>query len=141
MPTPIDVQYSRTFNGTTKRIFQLLSEMGTSADAIWPFAAQPFMRSSGPLLVGTTEEWHLGLHAILAEVVSEERIVWQIDNDGIVGTHGFFLAADGKKTVVTHRIVADLSEPQGRMVWKRLQDSHERAMEGLFDKLVRVLKR
>jgi hypothetical protein len=115
--------------------------MGTSADAIWPFAAQPFMRSAGPLTVGTTEEWHLGVHAILEEAVPEERIVWRIDNDGVAGTHGFYLTAEGKKTVLTHRIIADLSEPDGRMFWKRLQDAHERAIDGLFDKLVRVLKR
>ncbi len=140
MPIPVDVEYSRTFNGTTRRIYQLLAEMGTSSDAIWPFAAQPFMRSSGPLIVGTTEEWHLGVHAILADVVAEERIVWQIDNDGVNGTHGFFLRKDGKKTVVTHRLSAELSD-EGRMFWKRLQDAHERAIDGLFDKLTRVLKR
>lgn len=141
MPTPIDIKYSRTFSGTARRIFQLLSEMGTSADAIWPFAAQPFMRTSGPLTVGTTEEWHLGMHSILAEVAPEERIVWRIENDGVVGTHGFFLSPDGKKTIVTHQLSADLSETEGRMFWKRLQDAHERAIEGLFDKLTRVLKR
>lgn len=141
MPTPIDVKYSRTFNGTARRIYQLLSEMGTSGDAIWPFASQPFMRTSGPLSVGVTEEWHLGMHSILEEVVAEQRIVWRIDNDGVSGTHGFFLAQDGKKTTVTHRIVADLSDTDGRMFWKRLQDAHERAIEGVFDKMTRVLKR
>jgi hypothetical protein len=141
MAIPIDVSYSRTLSGTARRIYTLLSEMGTSSDAIWPFAAQPFMRSAGPLTVGTTEEWHLGMHAILAEAVPEGRIVWRIDNDGVVGTHGFYLAPDGKKTVLTHRTVAELSDPDGRMFWKRVQDAHERAIDGLFDKLVRVLKR
>ncbi len=142
MSIPIDVAYSREFGGTTRRIYQLLAEMGTSGDAIWPFAAQPFMRTSGPLTVGTTEEWHLGMHSILAEVVPEERIVWRINNDGVAGTHGFFLAHDGKKkTVVTHHTVAQLSDPDGRMFWKRLQETHERAIDGLFDKLARVLKR
>ncbi len=141
MPTPIDIKFSRTFNGTARRIYQLLSEMGTSGDAIWPFAAQPFMRTSGPLTVGTTEEWHLGMHSTLIEAVPEERIVWQIENDGVQGTHGFYLTHDGKKTVVTHQIVADLSDGEGRMFWKRLQDAHERAIDGLFDKLARVLKR
>jgi hypothetical protein len=141
MPIPIDVSYSRTFSGTARRIYQLLAEMGTSGDAIWPFAAQPFMRTSGPLTVGTTEEWHLGMHSILAEVVPEERIVWRIENDGVTGTHGFFLTHDGKKTVVTHQTVAELSDTDGRMFWRRLQDAHERAIDGLFDKLARVLKR
>jgi hypothetical protein len=77
----------------------------------------------------------------LAEVVPEERIVWRIDNDGVAGTHGFFLTHDGKKTVLTHMTVAELSDPDGRMFWKRLQDAHERAIDGLFDKLARVLKR
>jgi hypothetical protein len=141
MPIPIDVTYSRTFSGTSRRIYQLLSEMGTSSDAIWPFAAQPFMRTSGPLTVGTTEEWHLGMHSILAEAVPEDRIVWRIDNDGVAGTHGLFLTHDGKKTVVTHQTRAELSDPDGRLFWKRLQDAHERAIDGLFDKLARVLKR
>ena len=141
MPIPIDVSYSRTFGGTTRRIYQLLSEMGTSGDVIWPFAAQPFMRTSGPLVVGTTEEWHLGMHCILADLVPEVRIVWRIENDGVTGTHGFFLGHDGKKTVLTHKTVAELSDSEGRMFWKRLADAHERAIDGLFDKLARVLKR
>jgi hypothetical protein len=141
MPIPVDVQQSRAFSGTPRRIYQLLAEMGTSGDAIWPFAAQPFMRTSGPLTVGTTEEWHLGVHSILAEAVPEERIVWRIDNDGVVGTHGFFLTQEGKKTVVMHQFTAELSDPEGRMFWKRLADAHERAIDGLFDKLARVLKR
>jgi hypothetical protein len=141
MPTPIDVRYSRTFSGTTRRIYQLLAEMGTSGDVIWPFAAQPFMRTSGPLTVGTTEEWHLGMHAVLVDVVPEERIVWRIDNEGVAGTHGFFLELDGKKTILTHQTVAELSDTDGRMFWRRLADTHERAIDGLFDKLARVLKR
>jgi hypothetical protein len=141
MPIPIEVSYSRAFGGTARRIYQLLAEMGTSGDAIWPFAAQPFMRSSGPLTVGTTEEWHLGVHAVLAEAVPEERIVWRIDSDGVVGTHGFFITHEGKKTIVTHHLVAELSDAEGRMFWKRLQDVHERAIDGLFEKLARVLKR
>src|SRR5271154_3071124 len=141
MPIPLDVTLSRELSGTPRRVFQLLCEMGTSADAIWPFAAQPFMRSAGPLTVGATEEWHLGLHALLEEVVAEERIVWRIDNEGIAGTHGFYLARSGKKLLLSHRIVATLDDGQGRMMWKRVQDAHERAIEGLFDKLPRVLKR
>lgn len=141
MPIPIDVVSTRTLSGTPRRIFQLLAEMGTSQDAIWPFASQPFMRSAGPLTVGTTEEWHLGVHAVLDAVEPEKSIVWRIDNDGVVGTHGFYLVGDGKKVTLTHRFLAELSEPDGRMFWKRLQDAHERAIEGLFDKLTRVLKR
>ena len=141
MPIPVDVTRSRSFSGTPRRIFQLLTEMGTSADAIWPFASQPFMRSAGPLTPGTTEEWHLGFHAVLEEVVPEQKIVWRIDNEGVDGTHGFFLTADGKKLKLEHRVVATLSDLEGRMFWKRVQDAHERAIDGLFDKLERVLKR
>jgi hypothetical protein len=141
MAIPLDVSYERTFSGTAKRIFQLLTEMGTSADAIWPFASQPFMRSPGPLTPGQTEEWHLGLHAVLETVEPEKSIVWRIDNEGVDGTHGFFIDQAGKKTTVTHRIVAQLSDTDGRLLWKRLEDGHERAIEGLFDKMTRVLKR
>jgi len=141
MPIPLDVARSRSVSGTPRRIFQLLTEMGTSGDAIWPFASQPFMRSAGPLTPGTTEEWHLGFHAVLEDVVPEQKIVWRIDNDGVDGTHGFYLSPDGKKQKLEHRIVATLSDTEGRMFWKRVQDAHERAIDGLFDKLERVLKR
>jgi uncharacterized protein YndB with AHSA1/START domain len=141
MPIPVEVSFERAFSGTPKRVFQLLTEMGTSADAIWPFASQPFMRSPGPLTPGQTEEWHLGMHAVLESVEPERSIVWRIDNDGVDGTHAFSIATSGKKVVVTHRLVATLSDGEGRMLWKRLEDGHERAIEGLFDKLARVLKR
>ena len=110
MPIPLDVSFERTFSGTAKRIYQLLTEMGTSGDAIWPFASQPFMRSAGPLTPGQTEEWHLGLHAVLESIDPEKSIVWRIDNDGVNGTHGFTIVQDGKKTTVTHRVLAELSD-------------------------------
>ena len=141
MPIPLDVTFERTFSGTAKRIYQLLTEMGTSADAVWPFASQPFMRSAGPLVPGRTEEWHLGLHAVLEAAEPEKSIVWRIDNEGVEGTHGFTVTTDGKRTTVAHRIVATLSDTEGRLLWKRLEDAHERAIEGLFDKLERVLRR
>lgn len=141
MPIPLLEKRTRVFSGTKRRIFQLLVDMGTSNDIIWPFASQPFMRSPGPLLPGKTEEWHNGFHAVLAEVAPEERIVWQIQNDGFEGTHGFFVAADGKKTTVEHRIEATLSDTEGRLLWRRLEDSNERSIEALFDKIARVLKR
>ncbi len=141
MPIPLDVSFERTFSGTPKRIYQLLTEMGTSADAIWPFASQPFMRSAGPLTPGQTEEWHLGLHAVLESAETEKSIVWRIDNDGVDGTHGFTIVQDGKKTTVIHRVQAELSDLDGRLLWKRLEDGHQRAIDGLFDKLGRVLKR
>jgi len=141
MPIPLDFARSRSFSGTPRRIYQLLTEMGTSGDAIWPFASQPFMRSAGPLVPGTTEEWHLGFHSVLDEVVPEQKIVWRIDNEGVDGTHGFYLTPDGKKLKLEHRVVATLSDTEGRMFWKRVQDAHERAIDGLFDKLERVLKR
>jgi len=141
MPTPIDVMYERTFNGTARRIYELLTELGTSQDRIWPFASQPFMRSPGPLTPGTTEEWHGGLHAVLADVEPEKRIVWRIDTEGVDGTHGFWLDVDGRKVTVRHRLTATLDDVQGRLLWRRLEEQHERAIEGLFDKLARVLKR
>ena len=141
MPIPLHVVHERSFGGTRRRIYQLLSEMGTSADAIWPFASQPFMRSAGPLEPGKTEEWHSGVHAVLAEVVPEERIVWRFENDGFDGTHGFYLEADAKKTRLSHRIEATLSDTDGRLFWRRLEDVNERTMLALFDKLERVLRR
>ncbi len=141
MPSSIDVKYERAFNGTTRRIYQLLSEMGTSGDAIWPFPSQPFMRSPGPLTPGTTEEWHGPIHAVLAEVEPEKRIVWKIDSPGVEGTHTFELEQQGRRVVLRHRLTATLSDTDGRVVWKRYEEPHERAIEGLFDKLTRVLKR
>jgi hypothetical protein len=141
MPIPLSVTRERVFSGTKRRIFQLLSEMGTSADAIWPFASQPFMRTAGPLDPTRTEEWHLGLHAMLQEVVPEDRIVWRIDNEGVEGTHGFYLDSVEKKTRVVHRIEATLSDMDGRLLWRRIEDVHERTIEALFDKIARVLRR
>jgi hypothetical protein len=141
MPNPVEVSHERTFNGTTRRIYQLLTEMGTSADAIWPFASQPFIRSAGPLTPGTTEEWHLGLHGVLDSVEAEKRITWRFDTDGIEGVHEFLLSADGRKVTLRHRLAGTLSDPQGRLLWRRVEEQHERAIEGLFDKLTRVLKR
>lgn len=141
MPIPIHVLHERTFSGTKRRIFQLLNDMGTSSDTIWPFAAQPFMRSSGPLTIGRTEEWHGGLHAVLEEVVPEERIVWRVDNEGFDGTHGFYLESEEKKTKVIHRIDAVLSDTEGRLLWRRIEDANTRTMEALFDKIARILKR
>ena len=65
MPIPLHEVRERTFSGTRRRIFQLFVDMGTSNDIIWPFAAQPFMRSPGPMVPGRTEEWHNGFHAVL----------------------------------------------------------------------------
>jgi hypothetical protein len=141
MPIPIDIVNERSFSGTRRRIYQLLAEMGTSADAIWPFASQPFMRSPGPLTPGRTEEWHSGVNAMLEEFVPEERIVWRFRNEGVDGIHGFYLTQDEKKTKLSHRIVATLSDTEGRLFWRRLEDTHGRTMEALFAKLERVLKR
>lgn len=131
----------RSFHGTRRRIYHLLEEMGTSGDQIWPFASQPFMRSPGPLAPGRTEEWHLGMHGVLEEAVPEERIVWRIQNEGIDGTHGFYLSSEGKQTVLAYRVDAMLSDTDGRLLWRRLEDQFERSTEALFDKLARVLKR
>jgi hypothetical protein len=141
MPIELRESRTRTFHGTKRRIFQLLDEMGTSQDRIWPFASQPFMRSPGPLVPERTEEWHLGIHAQLLEAVPEDRIVWKILNEGVEGTHGFYLGADGKQTVLEYRIEGTLTDTDGRLLWRRLEDAFERSTEALFDKIARVLKR
>jgi hypothetical protein len=115
--------------------------MGTSADVVWPFPSQPFMRSPGPLTPEKTEEWHGGFHAVLVEAVPETQIVWRFLNEGFEGTHGFYLTQVGKKTKLAHRLSVSLSEPEGRMLWRRSEDAYERMIEGLFEKLARVLKR
>jgi hypothetical protein len=141
MPKPVDVVHERTFGGTPRRIYQLLSDLGTSQDAIWPFAAQPFLRSAGPLAPGVTEEWHGGLHAVLEAAEPERQIRWRIDTPGIDGTHDFTLEPSGKRVLVRHRFTALLSDTEGAPLWRRLEGTHEAALEGLFDKLARVLKR
>lgn len=141
MPIELHKVRSRTFHGTKRRIYHLLEEMGTSGDQIWPFASQPFMRSPGPLTPGRTEEWHLGIHATLNEAVPEERIVWRFNNEGFDGTHGFFLSSEGKETLLEYRVDAKLSDTDGRLLWRRLEDQFERSTEALFDKLARVLRR
>ncbi len=140
MASQIDVARSHAFTGSPKRIYQLLCDLGSSADAVWPFASQPFMRTAGPLEVGKSEEWHGGVHGILAELEPETKIVWRFLNDGIDGTHGFYLAVVGKKTEVTHRVTASLDR-NGEALWKRLADANERQVDGIFEKMTRVLKR
>ena len=98
MPIELHESRSRTFHGTKRRIFHLLEEMGTSGDQIWPFASQPFMRSPGPLTPGRPKSGIWGFTAILDEVTPEEQIVWRIQNDGVDGTHGFYLESEGKET-------------------------------------------
>lgn len=141
MPIDLHETRSRAFHGTKRRIYHLLEEMGTSGDQIWPFASQPFMRSPGPLVPGRTEEWHLGMHGVLEEASPEERIVWRIRNEGIDGTHGFYLSSEGKETVLVYRVDALLSDTDGRLLWRRFEDQFERSTDALFDKLARVLKR
>jgi hypothetical protein len=51
------------------------------------------------------------------------------------------LSADGKQTVVEYRIEGTLTDTDGRLLWRRLEDSFERSTEALFDKITRVLKR
>lgn len=141
MPIELRESRSRTFHGTKRRIFHLLQEMGTSGDQIWPFASQPFMRSPGPLLPGKTEEWHLGIHSVLEDIVPEDRIVWRILNEGVEGHHGFYLSSEGKSTTLEYSIEATLSDTDGRLLWRRFEDQFERSTEALFDKINRVLRR
>jgi len=141
MALPHHSSLSRTFNGTKRRIYHFLDQMGTSGDHVWPYASQPFMRTAGPLTPGRTEAWHLGIHAKLDDAVPEERIVWRFLNEGVDGTHGFYLHSEGKTTTVEHRVDVELAEPDGRLLWRRVEDSQSRAIEGLFEKLARALKR
>lgn len=141
MPIELHEVRSRSFHGTKRRIYHLLEEMGTSGDQIWPFASQPFMRSPGPLTPGRTEEWHLGMNSVLQEAVTEDRIVWRFLNEGLDGTHGFYLSTEGKETLLQYRVDAMLSDTDGRLLWRRFEDQFERSTEALFDKLARVLKR
>ena len=90
---------------------------------------------------GTTEEWHLGLHAILDGVEPERRVTWRFDTDGIEGIHEFTLEQQGRRVILRHRFASMLSDTQGRLLWRRVEEQHERAINGLFDKLARVLKR
>ena len=78
---------------------------------------------------------------MLEEVVPEDRIVWRIDNEGVDGTHGFYLEPVDRKTRLVHRVQATLSDTEGRLLWRRIEDAHERTIEALFDKIARVLKR
>ena len=66
--------------------------------------------------------------------------MWRVDTPGIDGTHGFELVPDGKRVVVRHRVAAALSG-EGVPLWRRLEEAHGRAIDGLFDKLARVLRR
>jgi hypothetical protein len=78
---------------------------------------------------------------VLAEVVPEDRIVWRFLNDGVNGTHGFYLETHGKQTQLDYRVEGSLTDTDGRLLWRRLEDSFERSTEALFDKIARVLKR
>jgi hypothetical protein len=78
---------------------------------------------------------------VLEDVEPEKRIVWRIDTEGVDGRHAFTLEADGRRVTVRHRLTATLDEVQGRLLWRRLEEQHERSIEGLFDKLERVLRR
>ena len=140
MPQPIEVVYERTFSGTPRRIYQLLSEMGTSQDVLWPFASQPFMRTAGPLEAGRTEEWHGPIHAVLERVEPEREIVRRMLTEGFDGTHGFEIASEGRRVTVRHRLTATLSD-EARALWRRIEEMHERSINGIFDKLTRALKR
>ena len=141
MPQPIEVVSERSFSGTPRRIYQLLSDLGTSQDVLWPFPAQPFMRTAGPLEPERTEEWHGPFHAVLESAEPERAIVWRIVTEGIEGTHRFDLVPNAKRVTVRHRIAATLADDERRMLWRRYEETHERAIAGLFDKLARVLKR
>ena len=81
------------------------------------------------------------VYAVLEEAVPEDRIVWRFQNEGVDGTHGFYLTADEKRTKLTHRVIATLSDTEGRLFWRRFEDSHGRTMDALFAKLERVLTR
>ena len=140
MPIELHELRSRSFHGTKRRIYHLLEEMGTSGDQIWPFASQPFMRSPGPLTRAEPKNGISACTAMLEEAVPEDRIVWRFRNEGLDGTHGFYLSSEGKETLLQYRVDAMLSDTDGRLLWRRFEDQFERSTEALFDKLARVLQ-
>ena len=81
------------------------------------------------------------MNGVLEEAVPEERIVWRFRNEGLDGTHGFHLSTAGKETLLEYRVDATLSDTDGRLLWRRWEDSFDRSTDALYDKLARVLKR
>ena len=110
--------------------------MGTENDQIWPDAAIPFRRSTGPLRPGVTTEKHGFINATLCEHSNNERIVWSADLPFLKGTHGFYLSSRSVgETTVRHVLSA-------RLVWWfipvwyfRVGRIHDRIIEGIFDRL------
>jgi len=140
MPISLRETRSRTFHGTKRRIFHLLEEMGTSATdlAVRFSTLHAFARTSDARQDGGVAPRHA---CRSRRGRSEDRIVWRIENEGFDGTHGFYLTSEGKETTVEYRVEAILSDTDGRLTWRRFEDQFERAIEALFDKLTRVLKR
>jgi|GEM_PF-421910 len=142
MGKPLRIVRSRDIKATSRRAFELIADLGTSADKIWPFKSQPFQRTAGPLEVGKSEEWHGPFHARLERLEPPKELVWRLLTDGFIGTHGFYLSDKGEKlTHVEHRLEVELETPEAEQLWRRAEDAHERSIAGLFDLLAKVAAR
>ncbi|TAM57800.1 hypothetical protein EPN52_12380 [bacterium] len=142
MSKPLRVVHSKEIKSTPRRAFELIADLGTSADKIWPFRAQPFQRTAGPLEEGKSEEWHGPFHARLERLEPPSALVWSVLTEGIRGRHGFYLTELGeKKTLVEHRLEAELETTEAEMLWRRAEDAHDRSIAGLLDKLAKVAAR
>lgn len=138
----LSVVHAKEVKSTPRRAFELIADLGTSADKIWPFKSQPFQRTAGPLEEGKSEEWHGPFHAQLQRLEPPGALVWRMLTDGVHGTHGFYLVEKGERlTLVEHRLEADLETPEAEMLWRRTEDAHERSITGLLDKLAKVAAR
>ncbi|HVA38442.1 MAG TPA: SRPBCC family protein [Candidatus Dormibacteraeota bacterium] len=142
MGKQLRVVHAREVKAAPRRAFELIADLGTSADKIWPFKSQPFQRTAGPLEAGKSEEWHGPFHARLERLEPNAALVWRFLTEGFDGTHGFYLSELGEKlTRVEHRLEAELVSPEGEQLWRRAEDLHERAITGVLDLLAKVAAR
>ncbi|MDE2572780.1 MAG: hypothetical protein KGM44_09710 [bacterium] len=142
MSKQLRVVRSREIKATPRRAFELIADLGTSADKIWPFKSQPFQRTAGPLEAGKSEEWHGPFHARLERFEPPQALVWRLLTAGFDGTHGFYLSERAERlTLVEHRLEVQLQTPDAESLWRRAEDAHERSFDGLLDLLAKVVAR
>ena len=119
-----------------KSVFQLLENMGTENDRIWPSQQIPFRRTRGEMKIGFTKESHGIIKAVLSEYKKNDRIVWSADLPSLKGTHGFYLEAIGEnETKITHFLSAMLSWWFWPLWYLKIEKIHNRIIEGIFDKI------
>lgn len=127
--------HCRTVGIEAARVYALLEEMGTGSDRVWPAPRMPFRRTPGPLRVGTTEERHGIIRAVLDRLEPQRTIVWRARLPFLVGTHGFALRTVGHETVVEHRLEARLAWWFVPVWTLKVARIHDRLIEALFDRL------